>query len=350
MIDTELEVTSTLWELVSYYVKPISQYLEDPAVTSICVNHYDTIFIRKNGVFERTPATFKSEALLTSCISQIASALSQEANQETKQILDARLADGSRINAVLYPSAYRGANMTIRLFPKVRFTVDDLLSRGAFDEDMLEFLQLAIVAQYNMLISGASGGGKTTILNALANLIPAHIRTGVFEDTAELDIALPNIVYAEAPRRFLQSPDPVTLERLLINALRQELETIVVGEVRAPQAATALLLALNAGHRGVLSTLHANDAKRALRRLEIMLLSNDTRVPYEAVHAEMMENFDLIIQAERTPQHGQRIVQIAELDAGQLKPLWAWDYKSAKHVRLVEFSKTRLHEAIERYR
>lgn len=324
------------WDLVKHYMAPLLPYFEDPAITSICVNRYDSVFVRRNGEFEQVPARFRDEQQLFYCINQVVNALGQEINADLNPIADARLRDGSRVNAVLYPTAHRGANMTIRLFPKVRYSVEDLLKRRMYTEEMLEYFRLAVQCEYNILVSGATGSGKTTLLNALANLAPDEDRIGVIEDTAELLIDKPNMVSMEAPRRSIGGGELVTMERLLVNALRQELKRIVVGEVREPKAATALMLALNTGHRGVYSTLHANDPAKAIRRLINMLLSNDTRIPYEAVRNEIHDNFDLVIQTERTPKHGQRVVAVCELDGDGLNTLWRWDYVRGEHVRVGE--------------
>ncbi|RZI40351.1 CpaF family protein [Herbaspirillum sp. HC18] len=343
-----MDIDGAAWGLVRHYMEPILPYFVDPAVTGIFVNRFDTIFIRKDGLFEPVTARFKDENHLFNCINQIVNTLGQEINPDSAPIADARLRDGSRVNAVLYPTAHRGSNMTIRLFPKVRYTVEDLLNKGAFNEEMLNYFRLAVACEYNTLVSGATGSGKTTLLNALGNLAPDGDRMGVIEDTAELDIRKPNMVSMEAPKRSIQTADPVTMERLLVNTLRQELKRIMVGEVREPKAATALMLALNTGHRGVYSTLHANDAPKALRRIINMLLSNDTRIPYEAVRAEIYDNFDLIIQAERTPRHGQRVVEVCELDGDALRPLWKWDYIAGTHKR-VHSEPPRLYKLAEKY-
>lgn len=350
-----IEVTqnSPSERLVTHYMAPLKAFFSMPGVTSIAVNRFDKIYIRHHGQWVLTEARFESEAKLAVTIEQIMHALGQKIDRQSP-VADGRLDDGSRVNAVLYPVAHRGSNMTIRIFPKVRFTVEDLLAKGSFTEEMMRFFKLAIACRYNALVSGESGSGKSTILNALGNLTPERERIGVIEDTAELDIKRPNLVSMEAPKRSLTAKDGsqiVTMESLLVNTLRQELSTVIVGEVRDPAAATALMLALNTGHKGVLSTLHANTPKMAMRRLINMLLSNDTRIPYEAVAAEIHDNFDLIIQCERTPQDGQRVVEVAELDEERkLQTLFAWDYKERTHKRVyLEDSPPRLFRHAEKY-
>lgn len=349
----DLALESTSWKLVEHYIQPIKKYWQDPSVTSIAVNRYDIIFVRKNGVWEKSEVQFESEKVLVDAITQIIRALGQDIDKDKAPIADGRLFDGSRINAVLSPTAPKGSNLTIRIFPKVRYTLEDLLKKGALNQEMLEFLRLAVMCEYNIINSGATGSGKTTILNALGNLGGDEIRTGVLEDTSELNIDKPNIIYLEAPKRAIKSDDGrqiVTMETLLETVLRQELGSLCVGEIRNPQAATALMLALNTGHRGVKSTLHANNDKAAVRRIINMLLSNDTRIPYDAVQTEIFENIDLIIQSEHTPRHGKRIVQISEIADNEVRRLYEWDYLEGVHKRIWTVNTpTRLHSLINKY-
>lgn len=336
MNDLVKQNKSTSWTLVMHYIQPIAEFFNDPTITSIAINRFDNIYVRKIGKWVKTSATFGSERALVDCIKQVINSLGQEIDANTAPVADARLEDGSRINAVLFPTAHRGSNMTIRIFPKVRYSLHDLVEKGALSEEMLEFLKLSVRHQQNCLISGATGSGKTTLLNALANLVDDEDRIGLIEDTAELVINKPNLVSMEAPKKSMKLADGsqvVTMESLLVNTLRQELKIIVVGEVREPKAATALMLALNTGHEGVLSTIHANTPVKAMRRLINMLLSTDTRIPYDAVKSEIYDNFNLIIQARNLRQHGQRIVAIAEVQDGELVTLFEWDHKQGKHVR-----------------
>ncbi|MGK5033197.1 CpaF family protein [Janthinobacterium sp. MDT1-19] len=339
MIDQKDKKSSVSWNLVMHYIQPIQHFFKDPTVTSIAINRFDCILVRKSGKWESTDATFGSEQNLVSCITQVIHGLGQTIDATLAPVADARLADGSRVNAVLYPTAHRGSNMTIRIFPKVRYTLPDLVGKGALSQEMLEFFQLAVKSKYTCLISGATGSGKTTLLNALANLTDDRDRIGVIEDTAELEISKPNIVMMEAAKKSIKEADGkdiVTMESLLVNTLRQELAVVVVGEVREPKAATALMLALNTGHEGVLSTIHANSPEKALRRLINMLLSTDTRIPYDAIKYEIYENFNLIIQAKNTHRHGQRIVGVSEIQNGALVSLFEWDYQAGVHKKMFD--------------
>lgn len=350
--DSHSASRSVVSKLIQHYLLPIEQFFSDGKTTSIGINRYDDIWIRRGGAWEKTDAVFSDEDTLTDAINQVINNLGQQIDPDRAPLADARLPDGSRVNAVLYPTAHRGSNMTIRLFPKVRYTLDDLLEKGMMSEEIVDFLRLSVECEQTTAVGGATGSGKTTILNALADLTPLHTgRMGVIEDTAELNITRGNVVFMEAPKRSIQLKDgeqPVTMEGLLVNVLRQELGSIVVGEIRTPAAATAMMLALNTGHRAVKTTAHANNTKKLMRRFINMLLSNDTRIPYEAVRDEIFDNFDLLIQAEHTPRHGRRIVEIDEVDDGELRPLYRWDYLEGTHKRVFQ-GKPKLFSVADRY-
>ncbi len=335
--NTALEMGSTGWKLVNHYIQPIIHFWDDPEITSIAVNTFDNIWVRKAGIWIHADARFENEVHLRDTINQVIVALGQTINSDSEPLADGRFQDGSRLNAVLSPAAPRGSNMTIRIFPKVRYTLTELMEKNVMSEEMLEFLKLSVICEECQLISGATGSGKTTILNALANLTPEYLRLGIIEDTSELNIVHGNAIYMEAPKRAIKRKDGrevVTMEDLLENVLRQELAALVVGEIRKPGAATALMLALNTGHKSVKSTLHANSCAAAIRRVINMLLSTDTRIPYDAVKTEILENFNLIIQTEHTPKHGKKIVEIAEVSDGELNTLFVWDYLEGKHKRV----------------
>ncbi|WKB50501.1 CpaF family protein [Eleftheria terrae] len=324
-------------DLLLEFGAPVLPFFKDPRNTSICINRFDTIFVRQEGKFVRTDARFESERMLVNFIKQVARSLGQDADATMQPIIDARMPDGSRVNAVLYPVAPLGANMTIRLFPKVRYSVEDLLRKGMFSAEMLAFLKAAVAMRATSLIGGASGSGKTTLLNALGNLVPKEERIAVLEDTAELNIDRPNVVSGEAAKRAARDAPSITLQHLLVNLLRQEADRAIIGEIREPSTATALQVALNVGLEGTLSTLHATGDHGVLRRFETMLLSNDTRIPYEVVRADIRECVQVVIYVERTPLHGQRVVQLSEMDErGELRRLFEWDYRAARHVRVFD--------------
>jgi pilus assembly protein CpaF len=322
--------------LVEEYLKPIAPFFEMDGVTAIFVNRFDNIRIREFGKIRAVDARFLSENDLEALIQQIGARLGQKIDSLYNPILDARLPDGSRINAVMYPTSPRGTNLTIRLFPKVRFTADQLLEKGVFNEEMYAFLKSMIKAEGNGLVAGATGSGKTTVINAFANLIPPEDRVLVIEDTHELDIGLPDILYMEAPKRTLKDAEHVNMERLLVNTLRQEGKRTIVGETREPTTATALMLAINTGGVGIWSSIHANDDEAAVRRLINLLLSNDSRIPYEAVEYEVKTNIHFIIFCERTPLDGQKIVSISELVDMKLRQLFRWNYETRTHEKVAD--------------
>lgn len=330
-----LGLEQTQWELVEYYLRPIEPFLNKPGVTEICVNRFDQVVIKERGEFHQTGAEWDDEAGLVACIEQIAMALGQELHTDARPLLDARLPDGSRINAVLRPVAHTGANMTIRLFPKVRFTADDLLGLKMFDAEMLAFFDLAVRAKYNILIAGGTDSGKTTLLSAIANLGDFEERVIVIEDTAELKINKSQVIGLEAARRGAEAA-PLSMADLLANTLRQNPDRVLVGEVRAPDAATALQQSLNTGHQGVISTLHANNAADALVRLTNLLASNGSGVPYEAIQSQVRSNFQLVIYCahlRRGDKHLRRVMEIMETGKKGSRLLWKYAIREDHFVR-----------------
>lgn len=320
--------------LIGNYLGPIAGFFEMEGVTAIFVNSYDNILIRRKGEIEPTSAVFENEDKLDALVEQIGKNLGQKIDRYANPILDARLPDGSRINAVMFPTSPRGTNLTIRLFPKVRFSTENLFALGVFDAAMYEYLKCAVRYSVNGLISGSTGSGKTTVLNAFANLIPPADRTLVIEDTQELNVSIPNILYMEAPKRKVKDGDTITMERLLVNTLRQEGKRLLVGETREPGTATALMLAVNTGSEFVWSSIHANSETDATRRLINLLLANDSRMPYEAVRYEVMHNMHVLVHCERTPLDGQRIVGISEIVEGEVVKIFQWSYKERRHLQI----------------
>lgn len=320
-------------DLIRHYAQPIADFWIMDGVTSICVNRFDTIYIRQHGQYVLTDAKFTDENHLVKFISQVAKALHQSVNDD-RPILDARMPDGTRINAVLAVNSPRGSNVTIRLFPKVRYSVQDLLDKGMYSDEMLVYMRILVHSYANILVSGQSGSGKTTLVNALGNLIPEHSRTMIIEDTAELDLNIKNMIQMEAAKRNVpEGIEPVTMSRLVVNTLRQEPERTIVGEIRDTAAASALQVALNVGNKGVISTLHANSAESTLVRFQDMLLANETRLPYEILVKRTRSFIDAIVYADRTPTQGQRVIELAETQEDGLHVLYRWDYKQGRHVR-----------------
>lgn len=331
------------WELVRHYLLPISPFFALEGVTGIFVNRFDSVYIMRHGEFQRVDARWQNEFHFVTAIEQIANALGQEVHPIERPLLDARLDDGSRINAVLAPTGVAGSNMTVRLFPKLRYTAEALMKAGSFDASMFEYLRLAMLNRFNILVSGGTGSGKTTLLNAVSNFIPRDDRIISIEDTAELQIDSDHWVALEAPHRFVKDVEPLTMSRLVKNALRMEPQRLIVGEVRDGAAAEALLTAANTGHSGILSTIHANSALDTIDRLTNLAAAGFSAIPYEHVQRQVRNNLDVIVHAQKTPHHGRRVVEIAELDEGEFRVLWRWDYENGRHESVRAPSMRRMH-------
>jgi pilus assembly protein CpaF len=333
------------WNLVRHYLQPIAPYFRLDGVTGIFVNRFDSVYVMRFGEFQSVDARWASEFHFVTAIEQIANALGQEVHALERPLLDARLDDGSRINAVLAPTGVAGANMSVRLFPKTRFTADALVAAGSFDEAMCRFLRLAMLNRFNMLVSGGTGSGKTTLLNAVSNFIPEDDRIVSIEDTAELQINSRHWVALEAPHRHVKEGEMLTMSRLGKNALRMEPQRLIVGEVRDAAAAEALLTAANTGHSGILSTIHANSAHDAIDRLTNLAAAGISAIPYEHVQRQVRSNLDVLAHAQKTPRHGRRLVEIAELVGGEFRLLWRWNHQHGRHEQLAVPSTERMHIA-----
>ncbi len=250
-----------VWSLVDHYLIPIKPFFDVEGVSEIMVNRHDDVYIEAFGEKKKVDARWDSEFQLQSCIEQVANALGQKVNTQTHPRLDARLPDGSRVNALLSPYAANGHCMTIRLFPKVRLLPDDLLNKGSFNQDMLRYFQNVMLAEANVILSGSTGSGKTTLLNVLANFIPDSERIITIEDTLELQINKPHLVATEAAVRATAGGMQLSMSDLLKNALRMNPDRLVLGELRDADAADTFLKAINTGHSGIVTTLHANSTR-----------------------------------------------------------------------------------------
>jgi len=321
------------WELVKHYISPIKKYLTMEGVTEICVNKYDEIFVEIKGEMKRVDARFDSEHSVETLIIQIANALGQVADNQEHSILDARLWDGSRVCAVLSPTATKGANLTIRTFPKLSLSSDDLLKSGSITDEMLEFLRLSILTKANMLVSGGTGSGKTTLLNILSNLIPKEERVITVEDTQELQCNVDNLISLEAPRRRAGKGEieVIDMGRLIKTTLRQRPDRIMVGEIRDPEAAAAFLTAINTGHSGVCSTIHANNCTKAIVRLAREASSRENAAPWDVIEYGVREDVNVLIHAERTPKHGRRVVEISEIQDTKPVTIWSFNHTKGEH-------------------
>lgn len=335
------------WDLVDHYLSPIKALFKTEGVTEICVNRFDEIYIEQHGRFKPVEnITFPDETYVATMVNQIANALGQTVNKDTHPILDARLKDGTRVCAVLYPISTRGTSLCFRVFPKKKLSADDLLEYGTLTGEMLEYVNAAMVCHYNILISGGPGSGKTTLLNILSGYISEDDRVLTVEDTQELRIQPSNRVNFEAPvRRFNENAQNVDMALLIKTCLRKAPTRIIVGETRDAGAATAFLQAINTGITAC-GTIHANGPKDALERIQTLVAGHGD-LPFEVVKAQVRSNLNLIVHAEKTPANGRKITSIAEIQGGKIVELYRWSYKNGRHERTD--AKPELFKRLEKY-
>jgi len=284
------------FDLILPFLRPIEALIMDPDVSEIMVNGTRRVFVERRGVVTEAPGVQLDERNLNVAIRNIARALGDDISEQ-RPILDARLPDGSRVAAVLPPCSLGGTTLTIRKFQTHFFTASELVRIGTMPAHVLACLAVAIQERKNILISGGTSTGKTTLLNALAAFMPNDDRLVVIEDTTELQIEKPNLVRLEARRAQVDLP-AVTIRELLRAALRHRPDRIVVGEVRGGEAFD-LLQALNTGHAGSLSTIHSNSAEQALTRLASCAVQGGVDLPYQAVRHQIADAIDLVLHLER---------------------------------------------------
>ncbi len=296
---------------------PIEPFLNDPSITEIMVNGPKKIFIERGGELEAVQASFRNQEQIRNVIDRIVAPIGRRVDESTP-FVDARLPDGSRVNAILPPLALRSPALTIRRFSAEPFTLQRLVSLNTLSSPMAEFLQACVQSRLNILISGGTGSGKTSTLNALAHCIPEKERVVTIEDTAELRLKTANLVSLESRPPNIEGKGEVTIRTLVRNALRMRPDRIIVGEVRGPEAFD-MLQAMNTGHPGSLTTIHANSPSDAIRRLESMVLMAGLELPQPAIRDAIAHSLDIILQQERLPDGGRKITSIAEVLADQGK-------------------------------
>ncbi len=315
----------------------IQQYLDDESVTEIMINGKDDIFIEKSGKLIKTGKKFDSEKKLNDVIQQIVAGCNRSVN-EANPIVDARLSDGARVNIVLAPVALNGPIVTIRRFPKEPITMEKLLSFGSISEEAADFLKQLVIAKYNIFISGGTGSGKTTFLNALSQFIPSDERIITIEDSAELQLLnAENLVRLETRNSNIEGCSPITIRDLIRTSLRMRPERIIVGEVRGAEALD-MLQAMNTGHDGSLSTGHANSTIDMLKRLETMVLMG-MDLPLEAIRGQIAGGIDIIIHLARQRDHSRKVVEISEITGfvnGVITLNKLFDHKNGKLVMVNE--------------
>jgi pilus assembly protein CpaF len=290
---------------------PLEDLLADPAVTEIMVNRHDQIYVERKGKLERTDVRFLNVEQLRGVIERIVAPLGRRIDEKVPMV-DARLRDGSRVNAIIPPLALRGPALTIRKFSKKMLGVQDLIRYGSLTDQMATFLGAAVQARLNVVISGGTGSGKTTLLNLLASFIPTDERILTIEDAAEVQLPQEHVITLEARPPNIEGEGAITIRDLVRNALRMRPDRIVVGECRSGEALD-MLQAMNTGHDGSLTTLHANSPRDALSRLETMSLMAGLDLPARAIRDQIASAVNLVVQQSRLQDGSRRITHITEI-------------------------------------
>ena len=296
-------------ELIGY--GPISPVLRSSRVSEIMINGPDHVFVESKGKIFESGIRFFSEQHLLSIVQRIVEPLGRHVD-EASPMVDARLPDGSRVNAIIPPLALQGASVTIRKFSEKKLTTDDLIKFGSMTPEMALFLEEAVRSRQNILVSGGTGSGKTTLLNVLSLFIPKGERVITVEDSAELKLDHPNLVSLEARPANIEGKGRITIRDLVINTLRMRPDRIIVGECRGAEALD-MLQAMNTGHDGSLTTAHANNPRDALTRLENMVMMAGFDLPSKAIREQIASALDLIVQQTRLPDGSRKIIQISEV-------------------------------------
>jgi pilus assembly protein CpaF len=290
---------------------PLEPLLQDPTVNDILVNTYNTVYVERNGVLEETSVVFKDNVHLMHIIDKIVSRVGRRVD-ESSPMVDARLPDGSRVNVIVPPLAVDGPILSIRRFGSSPLTAQDLLAKGAYTPEMLEVMDKAVRARLNIVVSGGTGAGKTTLLNVLSGFISERERIVTIEDSAELQLKQRHVVRLECRPPNVEGKGAVHQRELVINALRMRPDRIVIGEVRGGEALD-MLQAMNTGHDGSLTTVHANSPRDALSRIETMALMANLSLPEKALRYQISSAIHIIVQVSRMSDGSRRVTHITEV-------------------------------------
>lgn len=308
---------------------PLQRLLDDPAVTEIMVNGPDMVYVERSGRLQRTDLRFTSDEHLRRIIERIVSRVGRRID-ESSPLVDARLPDGSRVNAIIPPLAFSGSTLTIRKFSKDPFRVDDLVRFGTLTPQMVELLRACVEARLNIIISGGTGTGKTTLLNVLSSFIPAGERIITIEDSVELQLQQEHVVRLESRPANVEGKGEVAIRELVRNSLRMRPDRIVVGEVRGGESLD-MLQAMNTGHDGSLSTVHANSPRDAVARLETLVLMAGMDLPLRAIREQIASAVDVIVQLTRLRDGTRRVTAVTEVQGMEsqtvtLQDAFVFDY------------------------
>jgi pilus assembly protein CpaF len=290
---------------------PLELLLYDPTISDILINGYKKVYVERFGKLQLTPITFNSDNHLMKIINRIVSKVGRRIDKSSPMV-DARLQDGSRVNAIIPPLSIDGPSLSIRLFSVDKMHLDDLVERNALTSFMAEFLKVSAKSKVNILISGGTGSGKTTLLNAISNYIPNDERIITLEDSAELQLQLPHVLRLETRPENIEGKGEVSLRDLVRNSLRMRPDRIVIGEVRSSEAFD-MLQAMNSGHEGSFTTVHANSPRDALSRLESMVSMAGVEIPAKTIRKQIASAIHLIIQLSRLEDGSRKIMSIQEV-------------------------------------
>jgi len=290
---------------------PLEELLSDPLITDIMVNGPDQTYIERKGKLELAKVTFRDEEHLFQIAQRIVSKVGRRVDQTTP-LADARLADGSRVNVIVPPLSLRGTAISIRKFSSKPITLDIMAKGGSMSERMATFLKIAGASRFNVIISGGTGSGKTTMLNALSKMIDPGERVVTIEDAAELRLQQPHWLPLETRPANLEGQGAISIRDLVVNALRMRPDRIILGEIRGSECFD-MLAAMNTGHDGSMCTLHSNSPREALARMENMVMMSDIKVPKEAISKQIADSVDLIVQVKRLRDGSRRVTSITEV-------------------------------------
>lgn len=316
---------------------PIQRYLEDPDITEVMVNSTDPIFVEREGRIQRTPARFTSEGHLRQVIERIVSSVGRRID-ESSPMVDARLPDGSRVNAIIPPLAVDGPALTVRKFSSDPFRTEHLIEMGTMSAAMASLLRTCVQGKLNLLITGGTGTGKTTLLNVLSSFVPAGERIVTIEDAVELQLLQDHVVRLESRPSNVEGRGQVTIRDLVRNSLRMRPDRIIVGEVRGAEALD-MLQAMNTGHEGSMSTLHANTPRDAMNRLETMVLMAGLEIPVTAIREYASSALSLIVHLTRMRDGSRRITHVTEVSGMEGEIITMQDIFAFQHRGVDESGK-----------
>ena len=309
LFERENLVGDVLHEL--FGLGPLEVLLQDPSISDILVNRYDQVYVERLGKLEPTETVFRDERHLQQIIERIVSSIGRRID-ESSPMVDARLADGSRVNAIIPPLALDGAVLSIRRFRTDRLGADDLVGRESWTQPMRDFLQAAVACRLNIIVSGGTGAGKTTLLNILSSFINDNERVVTIEDAAELKLRQRHVVRLETRPANIEGKGAVRQRELVVNALRMRPDRIVVGEVRSEEALD-MLQAMNTGHDGSLTTIHANGPREALYRLDTMVAMANLNIPEKAIRQQISSAVNMVVQISRMADGTRKVTAVSEL-------------------------------------